>query len=218
MNTTNCPQGWATDKMFYFENADNACDLLVSAWFGTMSTIVILKFTTAVMLTALWIRRQQRAESKVAARRSKNRWPLVPMILWLMIVPYFVATVLSVIIPEQIGLALPFLYGCGWFLYGLYFFSYLAKFISLGYRIIPRKHQALLNEDKNTLEKVNLILGLGIISAAIALLGQTFVLCVGSLVYPNQYLVIRIGAGFNAWFMFQGASIAVYQLNRVLQV
>ena len=208
MNQTVCKDGFATDEIFFYENAPLTCDMAIWAWIFIGVVVTLIKLVVAIGHSYLWMKREasrQARKPKVTAssNRAIPRLPIVPTISWAMVVNFtlfFTLTGLNIANPIN-GLA-AFWYGLAWLGYGISNLLFLLKFVSLGHRIVPqtRKWAATLNSNRK-LSKLDLKETISLALSVLALIGQTLSLCIVSWIYPGHYTVIQTAVGFQGCFL-----------------
>lgn len=130
-------------------------------------------------------------------RSSENRIPIVPFMSWLSLLTYVLFFILTGTNNSSKGEA-NFLFGFGWFLFGTSSLFYLMKFISLGHRLVPRKHFKYFPKTGDKLSKMSSFGRIGFFC-----LSLTITMCIIGLIFPEDYLVIRAANGFYASFLTQ---------------
>jgi hypothetical protein len=223
VNTEGCPPGYATDEVMFHFNTPNNCDMAVPAYLSIGCILIVIKVLIATQHTRTWLHRRQNMRGSAARRRL----PLVPMLSWLMVfcyVPFFVLSFLNV---GNVSNGIPAaLFGSGWFLIGLFCLFYLFKFVSLGRRIIPqhrgfRSASKMQSDDSKDDDDVDAtssfdVTGrLSVIFCVIALAGQTICFVILSLAIPNDPVILRVGFGFQAWFIIQHFFSIMHHFQRV---
>ena len=222
MNTTGCPPGFATDQVLFVSNPDLSCDTSVAFYIGLATTQLSLCALVAGGQFHQWYLRE-------AAQRNRNgrasfgtrRLPLVPSCMFLFALSSAFLMILSGLnIATKSNAMAPFLYGIACTCYSFVHVAYLAKFISLGHRVIPKimSPESFSDIDKERLHKYD---GRGKVMLALCLLGafsQTLCFCVLSPILAGNYLIIRLGAGCYVWFTALTTTLLVRHIERVKRV
>ena len=217
MNGTGCAQGLVTDRILYYENPLESCDLQQAVWIGLVSTAMVLKCVTASIHTVLWFMMRKKLKTIPARSNTQklHRFPLVLPIPWLSFAVYIGILITSVVFPNEPG-SFSFLYGLGWVAFTLYNVGKIAKFMKLFHRMLPLSVGQANFHEKNSLIKLDTFGLFCIFTGMLALVGQAVVFCVLLIVYPETYTLVRIGVGFHTWVNLGIPVLAVYHINRVI--
>ena len=140
-------------------------------------------------------------------RSSENRIPIVPFMSWLSLLTYVLLFILKGTNNSSKGEA--------WFLFGTSSLFYLMKFISLGHRLVPRKHFKYFPKTGDKLSKMSSLGRIGFFCLSLTLIGQTITMCIIGLIFPEDYLVIRAANGFYASFLTQLSMFLMHHFERV---
>ena len=80
MDPTDCPPGFATDRVLLFPSA-NTCDNSIDAFIGTFVFIAIFRSLVNLKQWQYWLRKNRQETPKQAGRYVfKRRIPIVPML------------------------------------------------------------------------------------------------------------------------------------------
>ena len=224
MDPTGCPPGFVTDRVLY-GRASETCNIQIGGYIAFVAILFSLRAVTAAIHVLDWRRRQANAKVKqsrlLPGKKFKQRLPIVPGLSVIFTIVYgsFCLLVgLNVVNAENGGSA--FIFGIGWTLFGLMSLFFLTKFISLGYRIVPRaksqRFETISGVDK--LSRFTAWGRFGLFLLVILLAGQFTLLCVVSFLYNADDRYVRAAFGLQAAFVgLQGFS-ALGHLERVKQV
>jgi hypothetical protein len=216
MNRSGCSEGWATDRILFYENPELNCDLSITAWIILGSILISLKALYAVVYSYSWLRREaELRKNKPSSRGTRLRLPIMPALAWVFFVTYLLFFVLSGTYGNEINV-LGFLYGLGWCLFGIMYMIYLVKFMKLGHRIDPRpaanRNVSIPNEE---LTRIDLTGKVGLYFSGIALTGQTLMYCILGPIFSDNYVIVRIANGFECWFMAQTSFAMIHHFERI---
>lgn len=161
-----------------------------------------------------------------------RRFPVVPTISWSLFgfyLAFFVLTFLDVGTARN-GIPAA-LFGLGWLSVGIVSLFYLFKFVSLGYRIIPHRIRATrmplassrissgaragIPDEDETLSKFDFAGKFSVVCCFLALTVQTICFVILAPIMPGDTRILRIGFGFQAWFMFQHQFCLTHHFRRV---
>ena len=216
MNTTGCPPGWATDQIVFYENRPFSCDLNINAWIAMGSILIFAKVLTAIGHSHLWYSRNKAWRERKVEKRRQRSIPFVPILSWIQVCCYmgiFILPAFNLASTEN-GVA-AFFFGVGWMVYGLLSVIFLMKFVQLGARILPRKARTVTKPYNESLRRLDTKGKLSLGFQFLAIAGQTFVLCVLGLAFPNQNFVVRVATGFHAWCTAQHGATMLIHFERV---
>jgi hypothetical protein len=217
MNTTGCPDGWATDVIMFYNNEELACDMPVAVWIVFFVVFCGLKLFVAITHTKLWVTREHKRENnRSTAGRGRSarsrRFPIVPAMSWMLFMIYLAFFLVSTL---NVARGVPaFIFGLGWMLFGLIYLAYAFKFINLGHRIGARSTD-ISKSERDKLSKIDVIGKIIVVIGFVSLIGQTICYCVLGLIYPSDYMFIQIANGFDGWFVASATTILLYQMQRV---
>ena len=144
MDTTNCPPGWATDRVFSFEPPP-ACGMSVAAYVTWFAVLLVVRAAAAARVWRSWTARHVVGEAG-AARRARERLPVIPFLEAVMLVTLtamFALSVSSVITVQNGGVCAVFAIALTWFGFssGLLARSYT----KLAVRLVPLAMRTLGN-------------------------------------------------------------------------
>ena len=124
-----------------------SCNMNVGLWLFLAAWFPFTRLILAIGHTVTWVRR-----SRKLSKTKAKRFPVVPIVSWLLFLLYSIFFILTSLNRTRIALNL-FIYGLGWCVFGVAFLLYLRKFVSVGHRISPRTKQMHLNEEVENLSK-----------------------------------------------------------------
>jgi hypothetical protein len=220
VNQTNCPAGFATDEILLHNQVDGACDLNVGAYVAIGAFLILVKFLIALQHTRAWLVRKKALKKRPSQIR---RLPFVPALSWFMVccyIPFFALTWTNI---GSVHNGIPAaLFGLGWFCIGLLCMFYLFKFVSLGYRIIPHRIPSRVHssddeskDGDDSTSRFDFAGKFSVICCFIALAGQSICFVILPLVIPDDVRILRIGFGFQTWFILQHSFSITHHFQRV---
>jgi hypothetical protein len=219
VNQTGCPPGWATDEIMFYGNPPASCDMSVGAWIFLALFAIVIKFITALGHSYLWMKRKEFMQTSKNHAVQGLRFPLVPILTWLLLVVFvlmFVLTSLNLVNVKNNGAA--FLFGVGWLIYGIFSNVFLVKFIGLGHRMLPNSRvRAFVKGKSARLSKLNIKGKVSLFFSLIALICQTVALCIVSLFVTDNFVVVRVAAAFQFWFCTQHGISMMIHFERVMR-
>ena len=215
VDTTGCPDGWATDHVILMNNDPLACDVPTAAFIVVAIVVTILRIFASTQHTISWIKRS-RKESKATSKANRGRLPIVPTLSWMLTFCYFLMFLLSGLnIANSKNGAAPMLFGIGWTFFAIISLLYLARFVSLGYRIaVPTSRLGLLSGAEklarfDTKGKISLALSM------VAIVVQFCFLCIVPFYFKVDERYIRVAIGVQAYFVVQHAISITHHIERV---
>ena len=217
MNTTGCPDGWATDTILYYANKPLACDMPTGAWIAISTINIAMKMSAVAMylvLREIKYRSLQKAKKKVKRRVSipllTISADLLTKSLFLILSGVFAANPSNGLSSLFYGLAAGFF--CATLL------AILNKYVRFGIRVSPWTKVLLSNSENATLAKKDRVSNLLIGLAIFTLIGQTTVFCILGLVFPGSYIYIKAGNGLIGAFLILAGGLVIHHMDRVISV
>lgn len=204
MDTTGCPESYATDISFEPPTPYSQCSTYLPTFWGIVSTFAILRFIAFVKQTMNW-----RAVNKRQSR--KGRLPVAPGLSLIFVFFYSLLLLLAGLNIVNVNNGVSFtLYSLAFIPYALTCSLILFRTVRLGAKIIPLSRDMGL-VDRN-LHKFGHVGKLLVAFQVFSIVLSSFALIVLSPIFPEQHdLLGKLG------FAFKGAFQLTFNLGLIVQ-
>jgi len=216
MNTTSCPSGFATDSVIYYGNTIGNCDASAAGFYAVGGITTGVRLLLAVQQSRVWFAKENRSETKKL--RMTRKFPLVPFCSLAVSIVFLVLYVFIATDTGNTSNNVPsVLFGIGYTFFGLLCLLYVAKFVSLGHRIIPKAKLMNKIDGIDALSKFDALGKVGLIMCFCTLSCQTVFFCVMPYVI-DPTTAIQVGYGMDGAFLFSQNALVIYHISRVKAV
>ena len=217
MNTTGCPEGYASDQMFQ-GTAPESCETPLAAYYSYTLFIVVTKFLTAGKIMSNWIHRKREAKNPKTAKKLGSV-PYVAINATFFVIINFIIAILGGLnlINFHNGLTL-MLFSVAFLPFAWAYTNGLLKLVHLGERIIPRSHQHLAENYLQLATFDNLGKSLLVFQVASLVTSSAVLIILGPIMPQHEQIFLQVGFAFKAFFAMFSVAGYVYQFERCIRV
>jgi hypothetical protein len=217
MNTTDCPEGYASDQMFQ-ANTPSSCETPLAAYYVYTLFIVITKVFTALKILQNWIRKKR----SIAPSRNAKKMSSIPYVAINAIIFVVVNLVIAIlgglnIINFHNGLTL-MLFSIAFLPFAWAYTNGLLKLVNLGEKIIPKSHQQFATDYLNLATFDSVGKALLVFQVASLLTSSGVLIVLGPILPQHEQVFLQVGFAFKAFFVAFSVLGYVYQFERCVRV